>query len=114
MRVASKNLLGRHSPLKLRNVIEYRSASTPGMLCSHSLRDGPESRYADRGSATIERRSHLLPSLRRRRKAQDDRREIPTTSPNTERSLCHPIWTPGLYSVSRTCCSCSGGNSANR
>ena len=52
-------------------------------------------------------------ALRRRRKVQGDSREIPTTSPNTERSLCHPIWTPGLYSVSRTCCSRSGGNPAN-
>src|SRR6476620_2491394 len=29
---------------KLRKVIEYRRRSTPGILCSHSVRDGPRKR----------------------------------------------------------------------
>ena len=48
---------------KLRKVIEYRSSSTAGMLCSHSVREGPESRYTERGLAMMAARSHLPPVL---------------------------------------------------
>src|SRR3712207_4879396 len=83
------------------------------MLCSHSVRDGPRKRYAERGSATNEARSHLLSVFRLSLNTQGDRREMPTTSPNTALSLCHPIAAPGAYSVRRTCGSSEGAIPAN-
>src|SRR5829696_2622812 len=83
------------------------------MLCSHSVRDGPCKRYAERGSATNEARSHLSPVFRINLNTQGDMREMPTTSPNTALSLCHPMAAPGAYSVRRTCCSSEVAVSAN-
>nr|CUT16778.1 hypothetical protein CDS [Bradyrhizobium sp.] len=44
---------------------------------------------------------------------QDDNREMPATSPKTERSLCQPIPAPGAYSVTRTCWKRPGAMRAN-
>jgi len=57
------------------------------MLCSHSFRAGPCSRYAERGCALMDRRSPLVPAFLRNRNVQGESSEIPTTSPNTERSV---------------------------
>ena len=61
------------------------------MLCSHSVREGPRNKETERGSAVRLHRSQWGPVLRRRRKVQNDKSEIPTTSPKTERSLCQPM-----------------------
>src|SRR4051794_22845938 len=85
--------------------MEYRRVSTGGILCSHVHRAGPARKYADRGSRHRETRSHLPPTSRfLRRKVHNDPKESPITLPNTDRSLCHPIGAPGVYSLTRTCC----------
>src|SRR6476469_10026739 len=97
--------LNRHPRyFKLRNVIEYLSWSTGGMLCSHSVRDSPRNRYTERGSAVRDTRSQAVPFFRRRRKVHGASSEIPTTSPKTALSLCHPMPAPAEYSVTRTIC----------
>src|SRR5205814_158381 len=52
-------------PRKVRSVIEYRKSPTGGMLCSHSSRDGPRSRYIDCGSTTTAARCQAWPAFRR-------------------------------------------------
>ena len=89
--------------------MEYLSVSTSGMLCSHSVRAGPLSRYADRGSAVRDTRSQPVPAFLLRRKRHADSSERPMTSPNTALSRCQPIPAPASYSVTRTCWSRSGG-----
>src|SRR5215213_2700489 len=78
------------------------------MLCSHSVREGPLSRYPDLGSAVRETRSHVEPTFRLSRNRHEESREMPTTSPNTALSRCHPMPAPAAYSVTRTCWSRSG------
>ena len=78
------------------------------MLCSHSVRDGPRIRYAERGATTSEMRSHLAPAFRRSRNVHGATSEIPITSPKMSLSRCHPIAAPGAYSVTSACTSVSG------
>jgi len=64
----------------LLNVTEYRKRSAGGMLCCHSVRAGPRSRYTERGSKISEARSQPLPRLRLKRNRHDELKEIPMTS----------------------------------
>ena len=63
----------------VRNVIEYRGASTAGMLCSHIGREAPVIRYK-REQFSIERVAFpLLPAGLRERKVQADPDDRPKT-----------------------------------
>src|SRR5262245_18593543 len=110
------------------------------MLCSHSERDEPLKRYAERGSTATLTRSHrcftfgcLLCAEPLRAQASrgprsrdnsplvfrlnlsthDGSRETPATCPKTALSRCHPIPLPDRYSVTSACCKSSASTSAN-
>ncbi len=93
-------------------MIEYLSRSIGGMLCSHSVRDGPASRYAERGAAMIAARCHLPPCARRNLNRHGETSEMPTTSAKTGLSRCYPMAAPDPYSVTRTYCKSPGPNPA--
>jgi len=57
----------------VRKVIERRGASTAGMLCSQPRRAASAIMYIERGAASSENRSHLLPAARRKRNLRGER-----------------------------------------
>src|SRR4051812_21682018 len=87
----------------VRNVIEYRGASTPGMLCSQTWRGGPDIIYSERGSASSVKRSHFSPWARRKRNLQGEAKDRPNTSSKCGLSRCQPMPTPVSYSVQSIC-----------
>jgi hypothetical protein len=65
-------LAGRRRRRSVRNVIEYRSSATAGMLCCHALRLGPARTYADLGSRTCSKTRRWSPWPRWKRNRQAD------------------------------------------
>jgi hypothetical protein len=66
------------------------------MQCSHSLLAASHSKYAEPGSADVEKRFHLL-RPRLSLNVQVDRSEKPIMRAKAVLSLCQPIRPPGLF-----------------